>query len=99
MRVVIVRYKVKPAKLDEHIGLVRAVFADLARSPKAGFRYAAVRAPDGVSFTHISQIEEAGNPLADRPSFQAFQRDIAARCDERPTSIEVEVVGDFHLLG
>jgi hypothetical protein len=101
MRVVVVRYKVKASKVDEHLGLVRAVFAELAQTRTSGIRYAAVRGPDGVSFTHIAQIEagEDRNPLATVPSFKAFQRDLAARCDEPPSGTDVEIVGDHGLFG
>src|SRR5215469_8579340 len=50
MRTTIVRYKVKPARLDEHVALVKAVFEELSRSRPAGLRYSAVCAADGVSF-------------------------------------------------
>lgn len=101
MRVVIVRYKVKESKIEEHLALVHAVFAELAQTRRQGIRYAAVRGPDGTSFTHIAQIEtgEDGNPLATLPSFKAFQREIAARCDEPPAGTDVEIVGDHRLFG
>jgi len=74
MRTTIVRYKVKPARLDERVALVKAVFEELSRSRPAGLRYSAVRAADGVSFTHISAIEASNNPLSALASFQIFQR-------------------------
>jgi hypothetical protein len=43
MRTTIVRYKVKPARLDEHVALVKAVFEELSRLRPAGLRYSAVR--------------------------------------------------------
>ena len=95
MRTTIVRYKVKPARLDEHVALVKAVFEELSRSRPAGLRYSAVRAADGVSFTHISAIEASNNPLSALASFQNFQRGIADRCNEPPTPVEVSVVGDL----
>ena len=98
MRTTIVRYKVKPERLDEHVALVKAVFEELSRSRPSGLRYSAVRAADGVSFTHISAIEASNNPLSALASFQNFQRGIADRCDEPPTPVEVSVVGDFALF-
>ena len=100
MRVVVVRYKVKRSKLDERFALVRGVFTELAQMRKEGIRYAAFRAADGVSFTHIAKIDtSSGNPLATLASFNAFQRDIAGRCDEPPSGTDVEIVGDHGLFG
>jgi hypothetical protein len=99
MRTVIVRYRVKAAKVDEHVALVGAVFHELATQPIAGFHYAAVTADDGVSFTHISSMDtDERNPLASLASFRAFQKDIAARCDELPVATEVTIVGNCGLF-
>jgi hypothetical protein len=54
MRTTIVRYKVKPERLDEHVALVKAVFEELSRSRPSGLRYSAVRAADSVSFTRTA---------------------------------------------
>ena len=99
LRTVIVRYKVKADRLDEHLGLMRGVFDELARTRPAGLRYGAARAADGLSFTHIAAIDGPGNPLAALPAFQAFVRAVAERCDEPPATTEVSVAGDYGLFG
>jgi len=98
MRHVVVRYKVNPAKVPEHLALVRAVFAELEQRAPAGLNYAAVRGADGVSFTHVARTEPNHNPLNELASFQEFQRDIRSRCDEPPAVSEVEVVGNYKLF-
>ncbi len=100
MRNVIVRYKVKPGRLEEHVGLVRSVFEELREKRPEDTRYAAVQGQDGLSFIHIASLEvaEGSNPITALASFRAFQMDIAARCDELPSSTEVTVVGDYGLF-
>jgi len=95
MRNVIVRYVVKPDRVDDNIALVQAVFAQLAREQPAGIRYATFRS--GASFTHVASIE-GDNPLPKLAAFQAFVGSIADRCSEPPVTTEVEEVGSYRLL-
>ena len=50
MRQVMVRYKVKPERVEENEALVRAVYEELAAGEPDGIRYATFRLDDGVSF-------------------------------------------------
>lgn len=93
MRRVIVRYKVKPERLEEHEALIRAVYEELARTKPAGLRYAAFK--DGLSFTHVSFIEGTSNPLNDSPAFKAFTSNIGERVDEKPVTTDVTEVGSY----
>ncbi len=98
MRHVIVRYRLKPECVDEHLALIAAVFAEIAEARPAGLRYSATRAADGLSFTHISAMEGPGNPLTALASFKAFTRDVDSRCDEPPKATEVSVLGDYGIF-
>ena len=62
---VVVRYKVKPERVEENERLIGAVYAELAESAPEGLRYATFRLDDGVSFVHIASIDTAdgSNPL------------------------------------
>jgi hypothetical protein len=95
MGTVIVRYKTKPAHADENAALIRAVFEELGRSSPEGVRYASYRLPDGVSFVHVGTVPAGKNALNSLPSFQAYTRDIEARCEEPPVLTEVETVGNY----
>ncbi len=99
MRRVIVRYTVKPERIEEHIALINAVFAELEQARLPGVRYAVARAKDGVSFTHIAAFESEGNPLNALAAFKAFQPGLAERCDQAPTVTDVDVIGDHGLFG
>ena len=101
MRQVIVRYKVKPDRVEENEALVRAVYEELDRSGPAGLHYATFRQADGVSFVHIS-ITEAGDaphPLSEVEAFARFQETIGERCDEPPVVTELEEIGSYRMHG
>ena len=49
MTKIIVRYQVKPDRVDENLRLVEAVFSELKELDVDGFRYAAFQATDGVT--------------------------------------------------
>jgi len=94
---VVVRYKVKPERVEENEGLVRRVYAELAEAAPAGLRYATFQLADGVSFVHIASIDtpDGSNPLSAIPAFSEFVRDIAERCDEPPVAQDSQLVGSY----
>jgi len=100
MRQVIVRYKVKPDRVEENEALVRAVYEELDRTGPAGLHYATFRQADGVSFVHISLTEVGGDarhPLSDVEAFARFQEAIGERCDEPPVVTELEEIGSYRM--
>lgn len=97
MRRVMVRYRVKPQRVEEHEGYVRAVFAELAQTAPAGIRYGAYKEADGVSFVHIAFVAAARNPLDAVAAFKAFLAGIRERCDEPPTTVELTELGAYEL--
>jgi hypothetical protein len=98
MRQVIVRYKVKPERVEENEQLVRAVYDELHRTEPDGFRYATFRLEDGVSFVHLASFEiDAHNPLAEVQAFQRFQERIRDRCDEPPVVTELREIGSYNM--
>jgi hypothetical protein len=95
MKQVIVRYKVKKERVEEHEALVRAVFKELARTAPAGLRYVALKQADGVSFVHVAFVEAAKNPLDAIAAFTAFTAKIGERCDEPPKVEDLTKVGGY----
>jgi hypothetical protein len=100
MRQVMVRYKVKPSRVAENEGLVRAVYDELHRAQPAGLRYATFCLGDGVSFVHLASVEteDASNPLSRVKAFARFQENIGERCDEPPIVSELREIGSFGLF-
>jgi hypothetical protein len=93
----VVRYTTRPDRSDDNADLIRNVFAELAASAPEGLHYMSVRAGDGASFVHVALIDtpDGTNPLSSSPAFAEFQRDIADRIEEGPTTAEVTVVGSY----
>lgn len=96
MRRVMVRYRVKPERLEEHEALVRAVFDELGAKAPPGIRYAAYK-HDDVRFVHFAFIAAETNPLPALEAFRAFTAKIAERCDEPPSTAELTEVGAYGL--
>jgi hypothetical protein len=93
-----VRYKVRPDRVDENERLVKAVYEQLARERPEGLHYATFRLPDGVSFMHIVfETDQPGRILGEVEAFKAFTTDIEARCDEPPVATEIGLVGAYRV--
>jgi hypothetical protein len=90
-RRVVVRYKVKRERVEEHEALIRRVFAELTEQRPAGVDYQAMKLEDGVSFVHLAHVTTADgkNPLTELASFKAFTANIGERCEEKPVSANV----------
>jgi hypothetical protein len=94
---VVVRYKVKPERVEENERLIGRVYAELAESAPAGLHYATFRLDDGVTFVHVASIDTAdgSNPLRAISAFAEFGRDIAERCEEPPVAQDSQLVGSY----
>ena len=95
MRQVMVRYKVKPERVQENEDLVRAVYEELHRAEPAGLRYATFKLDDGVTFVHLSDSDAEHNPLSDVEAFKAFQAGVLERCEEPPVVSDLSEVGSY----
>lgn len=98
MRRVLVRYKVKPDRVQENEELVRAVYEELSRTRPPGLRYATFRLADDVSFVHLAETENGRNPLRDVEAFGRFQANIDDRCEESPVVTELHEIGSFRFF-
>lgn len=89
MSTTIVRYSLKPDRLEEHLELIEGVFRSLAGIDVPGIHYAVYRSADGHDFTHIATFDsdEARQTFGSSPAFAAFTADIADRCDSPPDAV------------
>jgi hypothetical protein len=96
-----VRYAVKPDRVNENEQLIRDVYEELARTAPAGIRYATFRLGDGVSFVHLASVEtdDGRNPLEQVAAFARFQENIGDRCDGRPVVSDLHAIGSYRMLG
>jgi hypothetical protein len=101
MKRVMVRYKVKPDRVEENEALVRAVYDELQRTQPAGLRYATFQLEDGRSFVHIASVEtdDGRNPLSDVAAFKEFTANARDRCEEPPVTTELREIGSYNLFG
>jgi hypothetical protein len=94
-----VRYKVKPDRVEENVALVEAVYAALSDARPEGLHYATFRLADDLSFMHlVVETDQPGSILGQVPAFQAFTADIEGRCDEPPVATEITLVGSFGIV-
>jgi hypothetical protein len=93
-----VRYKVKPDRVEENEQLVREVYEELALTRPEGLRYGTFKLDDGVSFVHLA-VHVDPNPLAQVEAFARFQAEIRERCDEPPVVATMEEVGSYRFDG
>jgi quinol monooxygenase YgiN len=101
MAQVMVRYRVKPERVEESEELVRAVYDELRRAEPAGLRYATFKLNDGVSFRHlaVTEVESEGSLLSKLQAFQEFQQHIEDRTDEDPVVTALDRIGSFRPVG
>jgi hypothetical protein len=103
MKQVMVRYRVKPERMQENEELVRAVYEELDRVAPSGFSYATYKLDDGVTFMHLavteSDAQEDGRVLLKLEAFQAFRQGLEDRADEGPVVTELDRVGSFRMAG
>jgi hypothetical protein len=95
---VVVSYTVKPEAIDEHLQLIRGVFAQLDADAPAHLEYKVMQLADGVSFVHVSTADTAdgSNPLPELAAFKAFAEDLGSRVATAPAPSAATIVGSYH---
>jgi hypothetical protein len=95
---VVVSYTVKPEAIDEHLRLIRGVFAQLEAEAPGHIEYKVMQLADGVSFVHVSTADTAdgSNPLPELSAFQSFAEDLGSRVATPPAPSAATIVGSYH---
>ncbi len=101
MSSVIVRYELKPERLEEHLGLIKGVFEHLRATAPEGVHYGVMKSADGTHFTHVATYDsdEARSAASDNAAFKAFSADIGERCITPPGPVPQEVIEGFGIFG
>jgi hypothetical protein len=94
MKRTMVRYRVKPERIEDNEALVRAVYAELAKQKLEGVRYMTLK--DGANFVHIAFSEVDPNPIVSLPVFKEFTAKIGERCEEPPVTSQLTVIGSHN---
>jgi hypothetical protein len=96
MEKVIVRYKLKPGRVEENEQLVKEVYQQLHREKPEGLNYATFKLEDGLTFIHIAIYNGDGKaPLPGFEAFKNFATAIKERCDEPPVVHQVTEIGAY----
>ncbi len=91
----LVRYRVKPEKIEENQRLIEGVFRELhAKSPK-DVRYLVIKLSDGT-FCHL--FEDNSKTIPTLEAFAAFRNGGEQRRLEEPEQLEATVVGNYRTL-
>ena len=100
MRQVMVRYRVKPERVDENEELVRAVYEELHERDKGGLRYVTFRLDDDVTFVHVAREEDSDgrNSLTELPAFKKFPREHCRPVRQPPHLSVLREVGSYPTL-
>ncbi|MFD1545269.1 hypothetical protein [Nonomuraea guangzhouensis] len=94
-KAVVIRYETRADAAEENQRLVERVFDELNEATPPGFRYAAFRLADGVSFLHVVISEGDDSPLSRLPAFAEFQRRASERMAGSPTRSDAALVGSY----
>lgn len=91
---VLIRYRVKPERVREHLGLLGAVFDELAASRPDGLRWDSYQLEDGVSFADVAAVDAPGT-LSRLESWAAYRTTLEERCDDPPVLTNLERIGSY----
>jgi hypothetical protein len=95
MSLKLIRYRVKPEKIEENQHLIEGVFRELhARSPN-GVRYLVLKLNDGT-FCHL--FEDSTKTIPTLDAFAAFRRGGEDRRFDEPQQFEATIVGNYRML-
>src|SRR5215468_10232546 len=91
----LIRYRVKPDRIDENQRLVEGVFRELHAKAPAQVRYLVLRLSDGT-FCHL--IDDSTKTVPSLDAFAAFQRGGEKRRLDEPQQLDATVVGNYRML-
>jgi len=96
-----VQYTVKPGQATHNEELTQAALDELQRVQPAGFRYAAFKLADELSFVHIvsTDAETGHNPMRELPALRAFHAGIRERSEQAPVRTMLSQLGSYPLIG
>ena len=91
----LVRYRVKPEKIEENQRLIEGVFRELHAKSPSDVRYLVIKLSDGTFF-HL--FEDGSRTIPTLDAFAAFRDGGEQRRLDEPQQLEVTVVGNYRTL-
>lgn len=90
----VLRYTVKADHLDEHLRLIRDVYADLAALAPPGFHWATYQLESSREFVEVAIGHPLPGPLPEMPAFTRYRASLDDRCETKRFDM-AEVVGTY----
>lgn len=91
----IMRYQIKPAALDTHLTLLRAVYTELAEQQPKGLTWATYQLDPPHEFLEVVSGPDLPNPLPHLPAFQTYRAGLEDRCETPTQFTEANQVGSY----
>jgi hypothetical protein len=91
----LVRYRVKPEKIEENQRLIEGVFRELHAKSPADTRYLVIKLSDGT-FLHL--FEDGSKTIPTLDAFAAFRDGGDQRRLDEPQQLEATVIGNYRTL-
>jgi quinol monooxygenase YgiN len=98
MKIIIIRYKVKPEAAAENEEALKKVFTAIEKDKPQGVRYTSCKQADGVSFVALVQLADGASPLNNKEYFKEFQAGLMPRLAQQPVQEELQVVGSYNFF-
>jgi hypothetical protein len=92
----IMRYQIKLSELDNHLALLRTVYAELAERRPDGLTWASYQLDQPNHFLEVVSGPDLPGPLPNLPAFQAYRAGLDDRCETPSQFTEVDQVGSYH---
>jgi hypothetical protein len=90
----LLRYTVAPQSLEQHLDLLRAVYAELDATRPPRFNWATYQINGSREFVEVATGAPLPGPLPNLPSFRRYRADLEARCETRQFD-DVQPVGTY----
>jgi hypothetical protein len=90
----VLRYTVAPQELEQHLELLRAVYAELHDVHPQHFSWATYQVAGSRDFIEVATGAPLPGPLPDLRSFRRYRAGLEDRCEKRQYDA-VELVGSF----
>jgi len=90
----VLRYTIKPEHLDEHLSLIRDVYADLASYKPPTFHWATYQVENSREFVEVAIGHPLPGPLPELPAFTRYRVSLDDRCEAKQFDM-VSTVGSY----
>jgi hypothetical protein len=97
METTVVRYKIKPDRVDENADVIKTLFAELRANAAEGVRYAALLLDDGT-FIHIAQGDPGAPTISKLRAFAPYQAGLPDRLLDKPIPCSATVIDNYGML-